>query len=812
MSQKIQKGFLLSRQVKDNKQGLQLTYWLRNDSGPIKLTIDNQLAIFFVEQQCAGNASIILNQAAILHQYKPLHLKNFQQQLVGGFYFKTLAAFYKARDLLKQNLIKCFEDDIRPEDRFLMERFITGSMEFSGIEQQAVGYIDCRQGQARRSTQYTPKLTMLSVDIECSYEGDLFSIGCYGKDNNHQEIKKVFMIGQAEANSESFITWVSDEYDLLIRFITWLNKADPDAIIGWNVVNFDFRLLQRRCDLNNIKFAIGRDGSAPSWRQNKMSNEQHFILIPGRVVLDGIDLLKSATYNFSSFSLENVSQQLLGIGKKIDDVDNRVTEITKKFLYHKQELAKYNLEDCRLVWLIFEHTHLLEFTLLRSSLTGLELDRIGGSVAAFTNLYLPKLHRSGYIAPNMGDGQSDLISPGGYVMDSIPGLYKNVLVLDFKSLYPSIIRSFNIDPLGLIEGLIETNDKLKTSDNDTEVEESPPKLKPIPGFDGAYFSRDKHFLPDIIKQLWLERDKAKSQKNAPLSQAIKIIMNSFYGILGSTGCRFYDPRLSGSITKRSHQLLNLTKHWIEALNYSVIYGDTDSIFVSIGEDKTDIESIKIGKDMMALINDKMDKELRQNYNIDSTLEIEFETHFHHFLMPTVRGQEIGTKKRYAGLVGRGKNEKLVFKGLESVRTDWTELAKEFQQQLYLKVFKDEPVDDYVKIMIAKTKAGLFDDKLIYRKRLRRKLVEYQKNIPPHVKAAKHADDMNKKLGKPLQYQNKGWIEYVITVNGPQVIKYKSAVLDYDLYVERQLGAVADGILPFIGKRFAQLNDDQIQLL
>ena len=86
-------------------------------------------------------------------------------------------------------------------------------------------------------------------------------------------------------------------------------------------------------------------------------------------------------------------------------------------------------------------------------------------------------------------------------MDSTPGLYKNVLVLDFKSLYPSIIRSFNIDPMGLIEGL-------KSPD------------KSIEGFDGAYFSRDKHFLPDIINDLWLERDIAKKDKNAALSQAI----------------------------------------------------------------------------------------------------------------------------------------------------------------------------------------------------------------------------------------------------------------------------------------------------
>ncbi|TRX56942.1 DNA polymerase II [Thalassomonas sp. M1454] len=799
MSNSLQKGFLLTRQVQDTGKGLQLSYWVKGNNGAVKLTVDGEKAIFFVETAVAEQAKEILENNNIPHKVKVLELKTFKQKQVSAFYFVKLSLFYKARDILKSQHIKCYEDDIRPEDRFLMERFITGSMEYVGYQQQNYNYQHLHSVKCK-SSQYHPTLSMLSIDIECAMDGELFSIGCYSDTSS-----KVFMIGSAEQNADDYIEWVDDETDLLLKFIAYVIEIDPDIIIGWNVINFDFKLLQKRCDINNIKFAIGRDGTSPYWRQNKLSPEQNFILIPGRVVLDGIDLLKSATYNFASFSLENVAQELLGMGKVIEDVDNRMAEIVRKFNYDKQALAKYNLEDCRLVWLIFEKTQLLDFAILRSTLTGLELDRVGGSVAAFTNLYLPKLHRSGYVAPNMGDGVSDLVSPGGFVMDSKPGLYKNVLVLDFKSLYPSIIRTFNIDPMGMIEGLKEY--ELQASD------EQPPiaAMLPIPGFDGAYFSRDKHFLPKIINELWAERDKAKLQRNAPLSQAIKIIMNSFYGILGSTGCRFFDPRLSGSITKRSHQLLNTTKDWIEDQGYSVIYGDTDSIFVSVGADKSDQECQDIGKEMMNYINQRWDKELKDKYALDSHLEIEFETHFNQFLMPTIRGQDVGTKKRYAGLVGRGDKQKLIFKGLESVRTDWTELAKVFQKTLYMKVFNQEPVEQYVLDMVADTFAGKFDNLLVYRKRLRRKLVEYTKNVPPHVQAARFADDKNKKAGKPLRYQNKGWIEYVMTVNGPQTIEYLTAPIDYQLYIDRQLGAVADGILPFIGKRFDEICDDQMLL-
>ena len=664
LRQQVHSGFLLSRQVKDKGSALQITLWLKTAEGAQRLVIDNELAVFFVEQTQVNKATELLQQQGILLvKQQALALKTFAQQPVYGFYFATLAQFYRARDCLKSQQIKCYEDDIRPDDRYLMERFITADIDFVANAQNS------QQVKCKKSAEkLTINLSMLSLDIECSMAGELYSIGLYANNSaknngNHNEFNCVLMIGEPQLDTQPYIVWLKDEQQLLIALIEQVSAIDADIFIGWNVINFDFRLLQKRMDLHGIKFNIGRDGSAPRWRQNSNNTDQQFIEIAGRVVLDGIDLLKTATYSFPSFSLDNVANTLLGIGKKVEDVDNRVAEITDNFLHDKPALAAYNLEDCRLVWLIFEKTQLLEFAQLRAQLTGLAIDRVGGSVAAFTNLYLPKLHRSGYVAPNMGDGESDLISPGGFVMDSIPGLYENVLVLDFKSLYPSIIRTFKIDPMGLIEGMQQ-----EIFDQEQKVNTA------IKGFDGAYFSREKHFLPDIITSLWLERDKAKLQKNAALSQAIKIIMNSFYGVLGSTGCRFFDPRLAGSITKRSHEILKTTKTWIEAKGYRVIYGDTDSIFVHVGSEQSLSQCKALGNELQDLINTKWQLQIKDEFDLPCDLEIEFETHFTKFLMPTIRGRDVGTKKRYAGLVltGKEKKQKLVFKGLESVRTDWTQ--------------------------------------------------------------------------------------------------------------------------------------------
>ena len=333
----------------------------------------------------------------------------------------------------------------------------------------------------------------------------------------------------------------------------------------------------------------------------------------------------------------------------------------------------------------------------------------------------------------------------------------------------------------------------------------------IEGFDGAYFSRDKHFLPKIIDSLWQERDKAKKEKNTALSQAIKIIMNSFYGVLGSTGCRFFDPRLSGSITKRSHELLITTKAWIEDKGYTVIYGDTDSIFVHVGDTVNADECAHLGMELQKYINNKWQTNIKERYAVDSQLEIEFETHFVKFFMPTIRGLDIGTKKRYAGTINKHGEQQLIFKGLESVRTDWTELAKEFQRTLYYKVFNNQPVAEYVRKTMENTLAGKLDSQLVYRKRIRRNLEDYVKNVPPHVKAARLADEQNKVLNRPLRYQKRAWIEYVITINGPQAIEYVTSPIDYQFYIDRQLAAIADAILPFVSTSFAKITNNQLDL-
>jgi len=766
-------GFLLTRQWQDTPQGIRLVFWLCTEQGPLQVSIRRQQAIFFILQADAERATSLLKSSTA--SIKPLELQTFKFDAVSGVYFDAQAHLYRARDLLTQHGIPCYEDDIRPPERFLTERFITASIDVDASYSRDV-LLDRRL----QPGGFIPDFKLMSVDIESDYQTDsLFSIAFVS--SQHQ---KTLIIG--EGGDSKTVEYLADESALLARWIEWVEKVDPDIYIGWNVVNFDFRLLQKRALALDIPLTIGRGRSVPVWRKAQTDTEHYFISIPGRVVLDGIDTLKSATYNLASFSLEAVSQELLGRGKLIEgeakhDPLFKAKEIQRQFHQDKAALAAYNLEDCQLVWDIFEKADLISFSIERARLTGLEMDKVGGSVAAFDNLYLPRLHRKGFIAPNIGDYQGDLSAPGGYVMDSEPGLHDSVLVLDYKSLYPSIIRTFKVDPYGRIAAkLAEPSDI-------------------VPGYDGASFSKSENILPDIIATLWQARDQAKRDGNAALSQAIKIIMNSFYGVLGTAGCRIHDSRLTSSITKRSHAIILQTVKLIEAEGYKVIYGDTDSVFVSLQKSCNNEVASEIGNRLVGLINRYWVDHLRQDYDIESYLEMELETHFNQFFMPTVRGSDQGSKKRYAGLIDDGQGQRTIhYKGLETVRTDWTELARQFQKNLYRRVFDGKEYGDYIRHTVENLRDGKFDNALIYRKRLRKKLSEYVKNVPPHAQAAIKAEAIFNIRDQPSRYRNRSWIEYVITVNGAEALECQTSKLDYEHYIEKQLTPIVDTILNAIG--------------
>lgn len=753
------RAFVLTREARKHAMELEFIYWCWTEQGPARLRFTGQRAVFYVRQETHVQAGV----------REPSALQSLTGSAVDALWFSDLQTLRAEAKRLSAQGAPTYEADVKPADRFLMERMITGPCQVQGAAVTQPGFSEF-VNPALSAAELTPRLRVLSFDVEAEGpRAPVLSIGCV---IGAQE--QVFVRGEGPA--QPGVHYCNDEPATLRAFLAYVSSQDPDVLIGWNVIEFDMAYLEQRCHVHRIPYALGRGRERARVLRGEGPQAPAVALTPGRVVLDGIATMRAATWSFERWSLEHVARSLLGRGKAIDKgaEGNRLQEILRMYRDDLPRFIEYNLEDCRLVRDIFERAQLLEFAVERQRLTGLTMDRRAGAVAAFDYLYLPRLHRRGRVAPSTGHRGGALESPGGYVMDSVPGLYRNVLVLDFKSLYPSLIRTFLVDPLGLA-----------TADEDGQA---------VPGYDGARFHREQHILPELIEALWEAREQAKARGDAAMQRAIKIQMNSFYGVLGTPACRFFDGRLASSITRRGHEVLRKARGWIEAEGHQVLYGDTDSLFVWVGEAHDEAACVALGERLVAQVNRGFQEELRA-LELQSHLELQFEACYSRFLMPTTRHSDTGSKKRYAGLVG----ERLVIKGLEAVRTDWTPLARTLQRELLLRVFTDQPYRPYIEALTQQLYRGELDDQLIYRKRLRQAADAYTRNVPPHVVAAR-------KLSRPVRV-----VEYVMTRGGAEPVEHRSAPLDYDHYLKTQLAPVANVVLSLLGSDFMRLGGRQLSL-
>jgi DNA polymerase-2 len=737
-----------------------------DELGAVEIIISNNKPVLFIEQ------SAIINPITKSFLRKETKLKNFAEKPVDALYFNNQKDLIAAVEEFNEVNTTTYESDVDPLRRFLMEKFINSQMLITGPAEKKdsiTRFINPKIDPCK----VTPNFIVASIDIETGTKtNQLYSIAAHitGKQS---EQKKVFMLDDLSKNTniKNFgkdnlceLSFYNSERELLTNFFIWFKDVDPDIIIGWHVIGFDLLFLDNKCRELGIKLDIARANGRVFIRQRKPNG--YFISVTGRVVIDGPTTLRASFFNFEDFKLETVAQELLGVGKTITPDDNKVEEINRLFKEDKFSLAKYNLQDAVLVTEIFKKTGLLDLSVRRAQISGLLMDQLGMMTAAFDHFYLPKLHQAGFVAPNLKDVKTIEHAAGGYVIEPTPGIYENVIVLDFKSLYPSIIQSFKIDPYSL---LMKKCDTIKT-------------------LNGYEFSSSHHILPNFIEELMRLRDVAKKEKDKQLSQAIKILMNSFYGVMGSYGCRFYHPDLPRAITGSGHKLLLGSKDFLEQQNYKVIYGDTDSLFVLIPNVKV-VDGDNIGNKIAEQLNSFWNKKLQKEFNVKSILEIEYEKYYKKFIITPARGTEFGAKKRYAGLVVKDGKENIEFVGMEYVRSDWTKLAKEFQIDLYKKIFNGEDVDDWIRDIVKNLKDGKLDEKLIYRKRLRKDVDDYTKNIPPHARAAK------------MLHEPSDVIYYAITHRGPIPIELKHNDFDYEHYIEKQLKPIADSILALLGSTF-----------
>jgi DNA polymerase II len=680
------------------------------------------------------------------------------------------------REQLSAAGIPCYEADVPFASRYLIDRGIRGSIQISGERRAGQGTAVIYDNPSVEPGDWVPVLSVLSLDIETDPAARrLFSIALHGCG-----ISEVLLFNPKGYKSPAGAIPYPHEKDLLEALVKRIAELDPDILTGWNVVDFDLAVLQRIAERCGVKLILGRSSESLRFRNSNFSRAANQAQVAGRIVLDGIELLRGAFVRLESYALDAAAKEILGTGKTITGAD-RPAEILRLFKEDRKRFIEYNLNDARLVSDILAKLNLVPLSVERSRLTGLPPDRVSASIAAFDYLYLSELARRGVVAPVSDPSRGwQIPTSGGHVLEPDPGYYENVLVFDFRSLYPSIIRTFQIDPLGYRP-------------------DPGPGEDPIIAPNGAAFRRSRGILPAILDDLMPRRARAAAAGDDVASHAIKILMNSFYGVLGTPACRFAAPELANAITGFGRELLLWSREKMEHYGNKVIYGDTDSLFVLSGRDKAE-QARTLGRELAAKLNGELGEYIRSKWGVESRLELRFERLYLRFFLPSMRHGSGGARKRYAGLIEKEHGTEVVFTGMEAVRRDWTELARRVQREIYRLLFAGLPVEEYLRKVIQDVRAGRVDDLLVYRKAIRKDLDHYVASTPPHVAAARKTAGFRGSL-----------VTYVITRNGPEPAGDRTSPLDYEHYIQKQIRAVAEPVLDLLKTDFSRIAGDDAQM-
>lgn len=774
------RGFILQASYRVVNEGGRRTpvvhlYGRLEDGGTFLVRDTRQRPHFYIAAGAAERA-VMLGAP----KPKPVDKRTFDSEPVCRIEMQTPPDVPPLRDRLHDGGVDTFEADVRFAMRYLIERGVKGSCEIEGPATPGTGLTWVFDDPIVRPADARIEPRVLSFDIETDFKGErLLAISLYAP-----EIDEVLIVDGGDRPMPERATRCSDEAAALDAFCARIAAYDPDVLTGWNVIDFDLMVLEKIAARLRHPLQLGRDAGAMRLRKAEGYFGSGQASIPGRLVLDGIDLLRGAFVRMDDYSLDAVARKVLGEGKAVSgDVRDRVGEIIHNYKHDLPAFALYARTDARLAFEISRKLNLIRLAFARSQLTGMTPDRVAASIASFDFLYLTELERQGVVAPTVrgNDSRVHAAQQGGHVLEPRTGLHSNVWVFDFKSLYPSIIRTFNIDPLSYVAEPGANADLIR-----------------VPG--GA-FRRSPAILPRMLDELFPRREAAKQAGDDVASGAIKILMNSFYGVLGTPACRFFNPALANSITGTGREMLLWSKRWFETAGFDVLYGDTDSLFVH--SHATDPEAAQAqARRLVVSLNEELVRYIEERWQVRSRLELEFEKLYLKLFLPRARHSTRGASKRYVGLLHGSKTDtdSVEFVGMEVVRRDWTDLAKQVQRDLYQRLFSGQSVDSYLADVVREVRAGARDDALVYRKNLRKSTDDYTTTTPPHVAAARKSTQPPERL-----------IKYVMTTAGAEPLDNVQHPLDREHYIDKQVKPVAEPVLTTLGLDFDHVVGDSRQI-
>jgi len=595
-----------------------------------------------------------------------------------------------------------------------------------------------------------------------------FSIISYSQKGSPKPEKNPIIIISAMTNTgeeKQFIAEKTGEDGKVINeFIEYLGDFDPDIIIGFETNRKDIPYLMTRARINGIPLKIDRTGAEPH------TSTYGHISITGRANIDLFDYadefpevkIKTLEYIADYLGIMKIKERTL-----IEDIEySHYWDDPRK----RPILLKFSMDNTRCIMGIAEA--ILDFAIQLSSLVGLPLDQVGAAATGFRVEWflIRHAHQMGELTPKKVERPYTPYA-GALVLEPKPGIHENIAVLDFKSMYPNIMIAYNASP-------------------DTYISPGEPEPESgvfiAPEVNHKFRKEPPGFYREVLTKLIKARDQVRAElKKVDLGsikyrlldarqKAIKVIANATYGYAGWIGARWYIKPVAEAVTAWGRHIIMDTIKIARGLGLEVIYGDTDSIFV-----KNDPEKIE-----------KLSKIVEEKY----CLEIKPDKVYLRVLFTEA-------KKRYCGLMPDGR---LDIVGLEVVRGDWANVAKDIQEKILEIILKERSVNksvDYVRkyIMDLRRRKVPYRDLIIW-KTLTKSPEEYEVKAP-HVEAAK----LLQREGWTLTVGDK--VGYVITTGSGKLHERAKPYflasydeIDIEYYVTNQIIPAALRILSLFGIR------------
>ncbi len=719
--------------------------------------------------------------------------KNLNEQLITAY--KIYANLPKAIPILKtiiRNIPEVkgvYEYDVLFIRRYLIDNEIIPyslcSVECEKVnEKSKVPIFEIKE---LKQTEELAKPKILAIDIEV-----------YNPLGRHIDMENypIIMISFYSENYKKVLTWkrfktdepyiefLQSEADMIQRFKEIIEEFKPDIITGYNSDSFDLPYIKIRAKKYKLKLDLGLDYSELTVNQRGTTKSS----ITGIVHLDVFRFIRRVlgrALDTDVFTLDAVSEELLGEKKHDVDIDS-LAEHWDNESGELSDFARYNLHDSKLAYDLLQKIfpNLIEFI----KIIGLPLFDINRmSFSQFVEWYCIKQAKSAnQIIPNKPNFYqeqqrlNDRIK-GAFVFEPKPGIYDNIAVFDFRSLYPTIIASHNLS-IGTL------NCDCCRGENEIKTERG----------DFWYCKKKKGFLSSIIEDLITRRarikEMLKKEKQDALlkarSEALKLLANSFYGYLAFSSARWYCIECAESTTAWAREYIHKVINAAGEKDFTVLYSDTDSVFLLL-KDKTKDNALKFAEDI--------------NTELPGLMELDFESFYKTGIFVSVKSGEGGAKKKYAML---DEKNQIKVRGFESVRRNWSFIAKEIQNEvldILLKKKDGEKAKKHIKTVIVNLREHKIPlDKVIIHTQLSKKIEDYASK-GPHVAAA-------------MRMKNKGLevfpgmiIKFIVT-KGKGLIRDKVKLpdevtkKDYDpeYYINHQIIPGVDRLFAVLGYNIKEI--------